>query len=115
MNAGRYQLHANNRAVAIPKSLSRTCSGVTGLDNAAPRLPLMRAARHRTGTAGQPKVACSQYYGQHHLAGLPRQFGRTSFPTQICGYKADQMRAAYGMNMGNNGQRPDGRRWSSWA
>ena len=104
VNAGPFQLHASNRAVAIPKSLSRYVIGLTGLDNAAPRLPLMRAARHRTGTAGQPKVACSKYYGQHHLAGLPRQFGRTSFPSQICGYQAGQMRAAYGMNTGNNGR-----------
>ena len=67
VNAGPFQLHASNRAVAIPKSLSRYVIGLTGLDNAAPRQPMMRAARHRTGTAGQPKVACSQYYGQHHL------------------------------------------------
>jgi subtilase family serine protease len=104
VNAGPFQLHASNRAVAIPKSLSRYVIGLTGLDNAAPRLPLMRAPQHPAGPAGAPKAPCSQYYGQHQISGLPRQFGRTSFPTQICGYQAGQMRAAYGMNTANNGR-----------
>src|SRR6185437_770236 len=51
VNAGRYQLRANNRAVAIPKSLSGYVLGVTGLDNAAPKLPLMRGPLHQRGTA----------------------------------------------------------------
>lgn len=103
VNAGPYQLHANNRAAAIPASLSKYVLGVTGLDNAAPRLPLMRAPKHQRGTAGQPTAPCSQYYGQHHISGLPQQFGQTSFPTQICGYKAAQLRGAYGANMRNDG------------
>ncbi|HEY1640590.1 MAG TPA: protease pro-enzyme activation domain-containing protein [Streptosporangiaceae bacterium] len=105
VNAGRYQLHANSQAVAIPRSLSTYVLGVTGLDNAAPRLPLMRTARQQQGgTAAQPTAPCSRYYGQHHIAGLPRKFGRTSFPTQLCGYNADQMRAAYGANMRSTGK-----------
>jgi subtilase family serine protease len=104
VNAGPYQLRANNRALAIPASLSRYVIGVTGLDNAAARLPLIRAPRQRRATAGQPKTPCSQYYGQHYISGLPEQFGRTSFPTQICGYQPAQMRAAYGVNMTNNGR-----------
>jgi subtilase family serine protease len=103
VNAGRYQLRANNQAVSIPKSLSRYVLGVTGLDNAAPRLPLMLPSGDRSGAAG-PNTDCSQYYGQHQIAGLPRQFGRTSFPTQICGYSPGQLRAAYGASMRNNGQ-----------
>ncbi len=31
-------------------------------------------------------------------------FGRTSFPTQICGYSAKQLRAAYGANLTNTGK-----------
>jgi subtilase family serine protease len=104
VNAGPYQLRANNRPVAIPASLSRYVLGVTGLDNAAPKLPLMRAPRHQSGTAGGPTAPCSQYYGQHHIPGLPEQFGRTSFPTLICGYQPAQMRAAYGTTMRNNGR-----------
>ncbi len=104
LNAGPYQLRANSRAVSIPRSLSRYVLGVTGLDNAAPKLPLMRGRGQRAGSAGTTTAPCSQYYGQHHISGLPTQFGRTSFPTQICGYQPGQMRAAYGMNMRNDGR-----------
>ena len=103
-NAGGYQLRANNQALAIPASLSQYVLGVTGLNNAAPVLPLMRSPRHQNGTAGQATAPCSHYYGQHDISGLPKQFGRTSFPTQICGYSADQVRGAYSMNMANDGR-----------
>jgi subtilase family serine protease len=103
VNAGRYQLRANNRPVAIPTSLSPYVLGVTGLDNAAPRLPLILSPTQRRGIT-RSAVGCSQYYGQHQQSGLPRQFGRTSFPTQICGYQPAQLRGAYGANMRNNGR-----------
>jgi subtilase family serine protease len=101
VNAGPYQLHANNRAVSIPKSLSADVLGITGLDNAAPEQPLMQAAKHPA--AGAKSAPCSTYYGQHSVSGLPQQFGRTSFPTQLCGYSPQQLRAAYGMNTANDG------------
>ena len=103
VNAGPYQLHANNRPVAIPRSLARYVIGVTGLDNAAPRLPLLRG-RSGGPAAGQPTAPCSNYYGQHQISGLPERFGRTSFATQICGYQPAQMRAAYGVNMTSDGR-----------
>jgi subtilase family serine protease len=101
VNAGRYQLRANDRAVAIPASLSRYVIGVTGLDNAAARLPLMRAPEPSSTAARSDP--CSSYYGQHMIGDLPREFGRRSFPTQICGYTAQQLRGAYGANMHNDG------------
>jgi subtilase family serine protease len=64
----------------------------------------MRAPRHQRGTAGPPTAPCSRYYGQHQISGLPAQFGRTSFPTRICGYSPGQLRAAYGANVRNNGR-----------
>jgi subtilase family serine protease len=103
VNAGKYQLRANNRAVAIPASLSKYVIGVTGLDNAAPRLPLMRAPEHHSSKTAK-SAPCSHYYGQHLIAKLPKRFGRTSFPTQICGYTAQQLRGAYGANMRNDGR-----------
>jgi subtilase family serine protease len=39
---------------------------------------------------------CSGYYGQH-TATLPPAYGRTSFPTVLCGYVPAQLRAAYGI------------------
>ena len=103
VNAGTYQLRANNKPVAIPKSLAKYVIGVTGLDNAAPRLPLLHGPIPQASGVKFPKVPCSKFYGQHHEGKLPRAFGRTSFPTQICGYGAFQMRAAYGMTMKNDG------------
>jgi subtilase family serine protease len=100
VNAGPYQLHANDRPVAIPRSLARYVIGLTGVDNAAPRLPLLRQSAAK---AGQSAVPCSHYYGQHQVSGLPKSFGRTSFPTQVCGYQPAQMRGAYGVTMRNDG------------
>ncbi len=105
VNAGPYQLRANSQSVAIPGSLSKYVLGLTGLDNAAPKLPLMRQAAHpHATTAAAPTAPCSQYYGQHSISGLPTQFGQTSFPTQLCGYTAQQLRDAYGSNTRNNGK-----------
>jgi subtilase family serine protease len=103
VNAGRYRLRANDGPVAVPASLSKYVLGVTGMDNAAPRLPLLWHRTHK-GSAGAPNAPCSEYYGQHTISGLPSQFGQTTFPTQICGYKAQQLRGAYGANMRNDGQ-----------
>jgi subtilase family serine protease len=94
VNAGRYPLRANDRPVYVPASLAGSVLGVTGLDNAAPILPLMRQGRH---AAGKPKVPCSHYYGQHTTTG-PEAFGTTTFPTAICGYSATQERSAYGVS-----------------
>ena len=117
-NAGRYRLRSNDRPVTVPAALAGGILGVTGLDNAAPLLPLERAgtagrpglagAAGRLGGAGRPAPAsrnphlrasaaarCSSYYGQHTVSGLPPQFGATTFPTVICGYSARQLRAAY--------------------
>jgi subtilase family serine protease len=104
VNAGPYQLHANSQAVAIPGSLSKYVLGLTGLDNAAPKLPLMRQSAHPHAAAGAPTAPCSKYYGQHSISGLPTQFGQTSFPTLLCGYQPGQLRSAYGANMRNDGR-----------
>jgi subtilase family serine protease len=105
VNAGSYALRANTQAVSIPKSLSGDVLGVTGLDNAAPRQPMMRTPTPKLhGNAKQRTAPCSRYYGQHHLGKLPGKFGRTSFPTQICGYLAHQLRDAYSLDRHNTGR-----------
>jgi subtilase family serine protease len=91
-HADGYALHANDRAVSLPASLAGRVLAVTGLDNAAPILPLEKGSRAARAPGAAP---CSGYYGQHMAAGLPRQFGVTSFPTFVCGYSAGQMRSAY--------------------
>jgi subtilase family serine protease len=109
-NAGPYALRANNREVSLPASLASSVLGVTGLDNAAPILPLIRQSTKpaaATGVKSTPDAsstgACSHYYGQHETTGLPEQFGTTSFPTEVCGYSADQLRAAYGATSSSAG------------
>ena len=52
-------------------------------------------SRPAPGRSRPGAAPCSGYYGQHMAAGLPRQFGVTSFPTFVCGYSAGQMRSAY--------------------
>ncbi len=104
VNAGPYQLRANSTPISVPASLSGSVLGVTGLDNAAPLLPLQRPSATAIGkkaprpsASAKPKPApCSYYYGEHIATGLPRQFGTTSFPTDNCGYSGTQMRKAYG-------------------
>jgi len=105
VNAGRYALRANDRPASVPSSLADSIIGITGMDNAAPVLPLQR---YRYPAQGKSKhrlrINCSHYYGQHVYGGLPRAFGRTSFPSELCGYSGRQLREAYGASYGNTGK-----------
>ena len=107
-NAGPYKLRANSTAITIPHSLAGSVLGVTGLDNSSPIVPLIKpkahAPSHASTSKAAPHFACSQYYGQHVISHLPSAFGETSFPTEVCGYSAAQLRAAYGANFTNTGK-----------
>ena len=100
VNAGTGPLWSNDRPVSLPTTLSRLVLGITGLNNAALANPSTTTTT-KTTTKAAP---CSAYYGQHLQTGLPARFGRTSFPTQICGYSAKQLRAAYGATMASTGK-----------
>jgi subtilase family serine protease len=108
-NAGPYPLLANDRPVSVPASLAGSMLGVTGLDNAAPVLPLDPPSAKPSGRPALKtappglKVPCSHYYGQHEIGGLPEHFGTTTFPSEVCGYTAGQLRAAYGATPQNTG------------
>jgi subtilase family serine protease len=108
VNAGRYQLRANSTALKVPAALASSVLAVTGLDNAAPKVPLERPTAPRqsvkAGAAPAPRFPCSGYYGEHVIGHLPKRSGRTSFPTEVCGYNAQQLRAAYGANPKNTGK-----------
>ncbi|HEY3957882.1 MAG TPA: protease pro-enzyme activation domain-containing protein [Streptosporangiaceae bacterium] len=106
VNAGRYPLRANNRAVSLPATVAARVLGVSGLDNANPELP-MTGDNARPATAGvrhTSSSACSHYYGQHTVSGLPEKYGTTTFPTEVCGYSAGQLRAAYGASNASTGK-----------
>jgi subtilase family serine protease len=107
-SAGRYALRANATSIHIPTGLAPDVLGVTGIDNAAPLSTLDRPSHMPAGTSaptghGRTIAPCSQFYGQNRTGGLPMHFGVTSFPTEVCGYSAGQIRAAYGANFRNTG------------
>jgi subtilase family serine protease len=107
VNAGPYQLRANSTPVKVPAGLASSVLGVTGLDNAAPIVPIIRPNPDVSGaprSSKPPHFPCSEYYGQHSVTVKPKVFGTTSFPTQVCGYDARQFRAAYGANFTNTGK-----------
>ena len=49
-----------------------------------------------------PTVTCSDYYGQR-TATYPQAYGRTVFPTNLCGYTPKQIRSMYGLDTGPRG------------
>ncbi|MGO8959848.1 MAG: protease pro-enzyme activation domain-containing protein [Streptosporangiaceae bacterium] len=108
VTGGPYTLRSNDRPVTIPAALASGVLGVTGLDNAAVQLPLERpnARPHSPNEAktvaqaakARVQTPCSRWYGQHYATSMPKHFGVTKFPTQVCGYGAIPLRAAYGMN-----------------
>ncbi|HMD95040.1 MAG TPA: protease pro-enzyme activation domain-containing protein [Trebonia sp.] len=108
VNAGKYALRANDRAVSLPSSIGGSVLGVTGLDNAAPKQMWVRPsdpAAASLAPAGKPiAFPCSSYYAQHYARRLPRVFGTINIPTIICGYSADQVRRAYGYDRHNIGK-----------
>jgi subtilase family serine protease len=99
VNAGPYLLFANDRAVTLPAFLAPGVLGITGLDNAAPVLPLTKF----TIRTAASNASCSNYYGQHIIGNLPSRLGTTRFPTPVCGYSAAQIRAAYGASTASTG------------
>ncbi len=114
ISGGRYTLRSNDRPVTVPAALASSVLGVTGLSNAAVQMPLelptarphspnLASAVAQASKARRPAL-CSRWYGQHYATHLPRHFGTTKFPTQVCGYGAVQLRAAYGMNFKATGK-----------
>jgi subtilase family serine protease len=101
VNAGTQPLWSNDRPISLPARLASTVLGVTGLGNVA---PVSTARTETPSSAAASLAACSAYYGQHLQGGLPAHFARTSFPTQICGYSARQLRAAYGASTTSTGK-----------
>ena len=109
-NAGPYKLRANATPLSVPASLAGSVLGITGLNNAAPIIPHIRQTtkpRRARGAAAAPaaKTApCSSTTASTWPASCPRSSARTTFPTEVCGYSAGQLRAAYGANTTNTGK-----------
>lgn len=99
---------------SVPASLGGDITTVTGLGMtnlpvpppvspapaspaaSAPSTPATQASTTSVSTAPSG-YQCSQYWGQH-TERIPEAYGRTSAPTQLCGYTPNQVRQAYGVS-----------------
>ncbi len=101
------RLHAPSTAVSVPSSVAADVAQVTGLDDGAQlRHPFHAQATDAgpfAGAAVAPGAAkptpsqCSTYWNEHTQT-VPSAYGKTSFPTYICGYSPTQLQSAYGVS-----------------
>jgi subtilase family serine protease len=90
---------------SVPAALGADVATVTGLDQAvaaastpaAQESPAPAATAVVSAGASQASYHCSQYWEQYTRA-IPSAYGRTTAPTQLCGYTPAQMRQAYGIS-----------------
>ncbi|MBO0869872.1 MAG: S8/S53 family peptidase [Micromonosporaceae bacterium] len=112
-----HQLRAPARMVSIPQSIAAYVAGVTGLDTGTmlrrptsklrpdathprPLGPVTKGGRNITPDATVPAPQpCSTFWDQHEQV-VPAAYGKTRFPTDICGYSPAQIRGAYGVPAG---------------
>jgi subtilase family serine protease len=108
-------MHAPGTALSVPRSIAGLVAGVVGVTNDG----VLRTPKHVVTSGGSsvdstvspsdavpPRQQCSTYWDQFEQVSPPA-YGRTSFPTNNCGYTGAQFRGAYGVqsavNHGNNG------------
>lgn len=114
------RLAAPAKAPALPSSIARLVSAVSLDQSRLQTRPNLVSPGHvdkasGSSTLNQPKAqarstqqttpsttaACSQYWGQY-TSSVPAAYnGQTSYPTNICGYDAKQLRSGYNLNTWN--------------
>jgi len=102
--------------VSVPAEVGDAVASVEGLVDNAPapaaarqrtarqRTAHQRTARRRTAREGVARAAsgeddgypCSHFWAEHRVT-IPAAYGRTTAPTETCGYTPAQMRRAYGV------------------
>jgi subtilase family serine protease len=100
--------------VSVPVDIGRSVAAVSGLTAFAQGVPdrqstgerqvnvqrrpvkVPQAEKARTAAGGDDAYPCSHYWGEHRVS-IPMAYGRTTAPTEICGYTPTQMRQAYGV------------------
>jgi len=102
-------LRAASRPLSVPAGMSKLIAGFVGVGSEGTlRQPaLVQAGNTVTPSdAVPPRQSCSAFWDQFEQVSPPA-YGRTSFPTNNCGYTGAQVRGAYGMqnavSHGNNG------------
>jgi subtilase family serine protease len=103
-----YRLHGQTlreatSPLSIPAAMAHAISGIIGVSELPARRPAL-AHRISAQSRGQrpadavvpPRQSCSTYWDQFEQVS-PAAYGRTSFPTNNCGYTGAQLRGAYGV------------------
>jgi subtilase family serine protease len=108
----RYRVHGTmlNGPAGTP-SLPAAVAGKVGSLSLDDGRLLTRPGATKADTSASPKpaaatlptVQCSDYFGQHTQT-FPEAYGKTVFPTNICGYVPSQIRAMYGLTNGPRGK-----------
>ena len=101
---------APSKAASLPASLGAKVSGVSlGSSRAALTRPsnvkldaasvkgTVRSAATTPRAITAAQTPCSSYYGEYSVL-RPKAYGRTSFPTYLCGYLPGQLRSAGELN-----------------
>jgi subtilase family serine protease len=94
------RLRAPSTTLSVPSSVASNIVAVTGLTEAAAHPNVVRPDAGATVQPADAPVttsACSTYWNQYQQT-MPEAYGRTSFPTYICGYTPKQIRGAYGID-----------------
>jgi subtilase family serine protease len=100
-------LRAASRPLSVTASMSKLIAGFVGVGTEGTlRRPALAANGNIPQDAVPPRQNCSAFWDQFEQVS-PAAYGRTSFPTNNCGYSAAQLRGAYGMqnavSRGDNG------------
>jgi subtilase family serine protease len=90
-------IQSNDRDVSVPASLAPDVLGVTGLDSAPPvTSPAEPASTPGPLESKATTPTCSHYWAQYTKSFRPAYHGLAKGSLPVCGYSADQIRAAYG-------------------
>ncbi len=92
-------VQSNDSTLTVPSSLQADVLSITGLNSTQPTTQ----ATNPVQTAATASPTCSHYWAQYvKTLGTPYN-GITQSPYAVCGYSADQLRAAYGQTNANTG------------
>ena len=92
-------VRAASHPLSVAASMSKRIAGFVGVGTEGILRKPAIAANGKPASpndAVPPRQSCSAFWDQFEQVS-PSAYGRTSFPTNNCGYTAAQLRSAYGM------------------
>ena len=94
-------LRASTGNLSVPTDIAGVISGVLGVSQTASVHHPASITPDNTASTGPAdavpaRADCSAFWDQHEQIG-PLAYGKTSFPTNNCGYSPSQVRTAYGV------------------